>query len=149
MYNHILVAVDGSDTSNLALKEAIKLAKDQHSALRLIHIVDLTSDYSDAEALYDLECKEALEAVRPSRGREELNSTRNRSLSTRSASIFTTQLKTKRSGGQPTSLSSAHTDGAESAAYSLAAWLRGSLELQANRCCSFAAHKDAIGTWPT
>ncbi len=42
MYQHILVAVDGSDTSNLALREAIKLAKDQHAMLRLVHVVDET-----------------------------------------------------------------------------------------------------------
>ena len=45
MYNRILVAVDGSDTSNLALKEAITLAKGQHSTLRLFHVVDLTPAY--------------------------------------------------------------------------------------------------------
>ena len=40
MYNHVLVAVDGSDTGNLALREAIKLVKGQHSALRLVHVVE-------------------------------------------------------------------------------------------------------------
>ena len=50
MYNRILVAVDGSDTANLALKEAIKLAKDQHSALPLVHVVDLSPAYSDPAA---------------------------------------------------------------------------------------------------
>ena len=40
MYNHVLVAVDGSDNSNRALREAIKLVKDQHSELRLIHVVE-------------------------------------------------------------------------------------------------------------
>lgn len=45
MYKHILVAVDGSDTSNLALREAIKLAKDQKAMLRLINVVDETSAY--------------------------------------------------------------------------------------------------------
>jgi len=42
MYKHILVAVDGSDTSNLALQEAMKLAKEQQAALRLIHVIDET-----------------------------------------------------------------------------------------------------------
>lgn len=46
MYNRILVAVDGSDTSDLALREAIELAKDQHSALRLVHVVDPTPAYT-------------------------------------------------------------------------------------------------------
>lgn len=52
MYKHILVAVDGSDISNMALREAIKLAKDQHSTLRLVHVVDLTLAYSAVEAPY-------------------------------------------------------------------------------------------------
>jgi len=45
MYKHILVAVDGSDTSNLALQEAMKLAKEQQAALRLVHVVDETPVY--------------------------------------------------------------------------------------------------------
>ncbi len=40
MYKHILVAVDGSDTSNLALQEAIKLAKEQQTLLRIVHVVE-------------------------------------------------------------------------------------------------------------
>ena len=40
MYKRILVAIDGSNTSILALNEAIKLAKDQRSSLRLIHVLD-------------------------------------------------------------------------------------------------------------
>lgn len=40
MYKHILVAVDGSDTAKLALREAIKLAKEQRAVLRLIHVID-------------------------------------------------------------------------------------------------------------
>ena len=67
MYNRILVAVDGSDTSNLALKEAIKLAKDQHSLLRLVHAVDLTLVYTDAAAPYVYEYQKALEAAGGSR----------------------------------------------------------------------------------
>jgi nucleotide-binding universal stress UspA family protein len=39
------VAVDGSDTSNLALREAIKLAKDQQALLRLVHVVDESPAY--------------------------------------------------------------------------------------------------------
>ncbi|MHB8414972.1 MAG: universal stress protein [Acidiferrobacteraceae bacterium] len=40
MYKHILVAIDGSDTSALALQEAIKLAKEQQARLRLVHVID-------------------------------------------------------------------------------------------------------------
>ncbi len=39
-YKHIMVAVDGSETSNLALQEAIKLAKEQHAKLKILHVVD-------------------------------------------------------------------------------------------------------------
>lgn len=40
MYKHILLAVDGSSTSDLALKEAAKLAKEQQAELRIVHVVD-------------------------------------------------------------------------------------------------------------
>ena len=40
MYKRILVPTDGSDTSKAGLWEACKLAKDQGSHLRLIHVVD-------------------------------------------------------------------------------------------------------------
>ncbi|HUW27840.1 MAG TPA: universal stress protein [Sulfuriferula sp.] len=40
MYEHILVAVDGSSTSDKALEEAIKLARVHKAALRLVHVVD-------------------------------------------------------------------------------------------------------------
>ena len=42
MYERILVAIDESDTSELALREAIALAKDQNAILRLVHAVDAT-----------------------------------------------------------------------------------------------------------
>jgi nucleotide-binding universal stress UspA family protein len=51
MYKYILVAVDGSDTAKLALREAIKLAKEQRAELRLIHVIDeslIAWDASDA-----------------------------------------------------------------------------------------------------
>ncbi len=40
MFQRILVPVDGSNTSNLALQEAIKLAKEQGAQVRIIHVVD-------------------------------------------------------------------------------------------------------------
>ena len=39
MYKKILVPVDGSEPSRLGLAEAIRLAKDQKAALRLLHVV--------------------------------------------------------------------------------------------------------------
>jgi len=55
MYKRILVAVDGSKTSNIALNEAIKLAKDQRAALRLIHVVDERPVYLMAEVPYSID----------------------------------------------------------------------------------------------
>lgn len=47
MYQKILVPVDGSFTSNLALQEAVKLAKQMGACLELVHI------YEDAVYLVD------------------------------------------------------------------------------------------------
>ncbi|MCC6161150.1 MAG: universal stress protein [Nitrosomonas sp.] len=47
MYQKILVAVDGSVTSSLALQEAIKLAKQLDARLELVHV------YEDAVYLVD------------------------------------------------------------------------------------------------
>jgi nucleotide-binding universal stress UspA family protein len=43
MYQHILVAVDGSDTSDLGLAEAIRLAVLTKGRLRLLHVIDTLS----------------------------------------------------------------------------------------------------------
>lgn len=40
MYRRILVAVDGSDTSNKALVAALQLARDRNAQLLLLHCVD-------------------------------------------------------------------------------------------------------------
>lgn len=40
MYKRILVAVDGSPTSELALDEAIRLTVDQKAQLRIVHALD-------------------------------------------------------------------------------------------------------------
>jgi len=40
MYKRILVAVDGSKTSQAALHQGIQLAKEQHARLRLVHVID-------------------------------------------------------------------------------------------------------------
>jgi nucleotide-binding universal stress UspA family protein len=62
MYKHILVAIDESDTSDLALREAIYLAKDQNAVLRLVHVVDLTPVYLTVETPYPyLEYQKAME----------------------------------------------------------------------------------------
>jgi nucleotide-binding universal stress UspA family protein len=47
MYRRILVAIDASATSELALKEAALLAKEQDATLRLAHVIDDTVAYSE------------------------------------------------------------------------------------------------------
>ena len=41
MYAKILVPIDGSDISKLALEEAVKLAHALHASLRLLHVLDV------------------------------------------------------------------------------------------------------------
>jgi nucleotide-binding universal stress UspA family protein len=43
MFKRILVAVDGSDTAEQALLEAINLAKEQKAQLRIVHAVDIVN----------------------------------------------------------------------------------------------------------
>ncbi|MDZ7663571.1 universal stress protein [Thiohalophilus sp.] len=40
MYKHILVAIDGSETAQHALKAAIRLAKVQQSELLVVHVIN-------------------------------------------------------------------------------------------------------------
>ena len=40
MYKRILVAIDGSETSNRALQEAIGLAKDQQAMLHIVYVME-------------------------------------------------------------------------------------------------------------
>lgn len=58
IYKHIMIAIDESDTSNLALQEAIKLAKNQKANLRIVHVVDesiidYTEGYIEFDTLWD------------------------------------------------------------------------------------------------
>ena len=39
MYQRILVPVDGSDTSKLALQHAVKFATDQRAQIKIVHVV--------------------------------------------------------------------------------------------------------------
>lgn len=51
MYEHILVAIDGSPTAERGLDEAVKLAKLCGGSLRLIHVVDPIPFTTGYEAL--------------------------------------------------------------------------------------------------
>jgi nucleotide-binding universal stress UspA family protein len=50
MYKRILIAVDGSQTSNKALTAALQLARDASGQVRLIHVVDDLAYISGYEA---------------------------------------------------------------------------------------------------
>jgi nucleotide-binding universal stress UspA family protein len=50
MYRRILVPIDSSKTAALGLREAIRLAKDQGAALRIVHVVDKMAIIGVAEA---------------------------------------------------------------------------------------------------
>lgn len=68
-YKRILVAVDGSDTSNLALQEAIQLTKDQKASLRIIYVVDeavvkYSDGYIDFETLWSSYKEEGQDLLR-------------------------------------------------------------------------------------
>lgn len=72
-YKNIIVAVDGSDISNLALKEAIKLAKEQRAKLNILHVVDENFlYYSDSNIDYGI-----LLASLKKEGQEILNKAEN------------------------------------------------------------------------
>lgn len=49
MYKRILVAIDGSETSNRALQEAIGLARDQHAILHIVYALEAFSINSGIE----------------------------------------------------------------------------------------------------
>ena len=65
LYQRIMVTVDGSNTSIVALKEAIQLAKDQKAKLRIIHVVE---DMYEGDTDRDM-----LIAVRKAEGQKILN----------------------------------------------------------------------------
>jgi nucleotide-binding universal stress UspA family protein len=63
MYQRILVAIDESTTSELALKEAALLAKEQDATLRLAHVIDDTVAYTSYTTL--LPPREPLDPLDP------------------------------------------------------------------------------------
>ena len=60
MYKRILVPVDGSSTSDFALREAIKFVIDQKAKLRIIHVIEDVVPVWDVELLNINEIREAL-----------------------------------------------------------------------------------------
>jgi len=69
MFKRILVAVDGSDTAEQALLEAIKLAKEHQAQLRIVHAVDivninLSPEFSNPSEISDAMTKSGQEILR-------------------------------------------------------------------------------------
>ena len=65
LYGKVLVPVDGSATSAKGLQEAIKIAKNLGSQLRLVHVVDeLIIDYSYGAVGTSLYAGDLIEAIR-------------------------------------------------------------------------------------
>lgn len=54
MYKHVLVPIDGSETAQLGLTEAIKLAKRLNADIRLIHVVNKLPWVSPSEVSVEM-----------------------------------------------------------------------------------------------
>ncbi len=52
MYSRILVAIDGSRTADVALTEAVELAKTHNAALRILHVIDATRTAVEADSVW-------------------------------------------------------------------------------------------------
>ncbi|MDR3410384.1 MAG: universal stress protein [Formivibrio sp.] len=54
MYQRILVPVDNSATSRIALEEALRFAKNENAQLRLVHVIDLAQFAWSANEFLDV-----------------------------------------------------------------------------------------------
>jgi nucleotide-binding universal stress UspA family protein len=66
MYSRILVATDGSETSELAIEQASRLAKDQHAQLRIVHVIEQSRLAFAAAGPVAVDLEGILEALRKS-----------------------------------------------------------------------------------
>ena len=69
MFKRILVAVDGSDTADQALREAIKLAREFQAQLRIVHAVDIVNinlgtEFLDSSEIFDAMIRGGREILR-------------------------------------------------------------------------------------
>jgi nucleotide-binding universal stress UspA family protein len=62
MYQHILVAIDESATSELALREAVQLAKALDATLRLAHVIEDPPAYTAVLMPHEVTPQQALES---------------------------------------------------------------------------------------
>jgi nucleotide-binding universal stress UspA family protein len=64
VYQRILVAVDGSETSSLALDHAVQLAKDQRARLCVTHVVEALRYMASSANAYPFDPTPVLESLR-------------------------------------------------------------------------------------
>ena len=76
MYSRILVATDGSETSDLAIEQAARLAKDQHARLRIVHVTEQSRLAFAAAGPVAIDLEAILQALRQA-GQEALDRGRN------------------------------------------------------------------------
>ncbi len=85
MYKNILVPTDGSETAELAIKEAVSLAKALNSKIIGIHVIDVTSYvgvvggiepiiWETVQGLLEDEGRKALNIIEKSAKREDIES---------------------------------------------------------------------------
>lgn len=72
MYQRILVATDGSDTSNIAVEHAVQLARDQRARLRIVHVVESIGHAVSLAGAYPFDPTPLWEALRED-GRQALS----------------------------------------------------------------------------
>jgi nucleotide-binding universal stress UspA family protein len=72
MYSRILVATDGSETSDLAIEQAARLAKDQHARLRIVHVIEQSRLAFAAAGPVAIDLEAILQALRKT-GQEALD----------------------------------------------------------------------------
>jgi nucleotide-binding universal stress UspA family protein len=63
-YKRIMVAVDGSESSELALNEAIMLTKDLHAQICILHITDVIPIYNRTYVAYGVDLTEHEESIK-------------------------------------------------------------------------------------
>lgn len=64
MYRRIHVAIDGSETSQLALEHAIALARDQEARLRVVHAIESLHHLVSLAGGYPFDARELLDSLR-------------------------------------------------------------------------------------
>lgn len=64
MYSRILAATDGSETSELAIEQAARLAKDQKAQLRIVHVIEQSRLAFAAAGPVAIDLEGILEALR-------------------------------------------------------------------------------------